>query len=279
MSAVRLSRMQRWMQEVVVHPGDIDQALASRRARAALGGTTVEDVILPSRSLRPADRVAIYQGMYLLRMEEALESDYPALKHLLGAARFSALVRDYVAAHPSVSYTLNRLGDHLPEFVAKWKGARRPAAARDLARLELAMAEVFDAEETSPLSDAEIAAVPAESWEKARLTPVAAFRLLAFRHPVNAYFQSVRDEDHDHPSLARKDTWLAVYRRDYSIWRHDLSRPAHDLLADLVAGKPLGKAVAASLARGGRSAPTADQLFRWFREWAAGGVFQSVRFR
>ena len=49
-----LSRMQRWMQEVVVHPGEIDQALASPRARAALKGTALEDVILPSRSLRPA---------------------------------------------------------------------------------------------------------------------------------------------------------------------------------------------------------------------------------
>jgi hypothetical protein len=271
--------MQRWLQEVVVHPGEIDQALASPRARAALRGTTVEAVILPSRSLRPAERVAVYQGMYLLRMEEALQSDYPALKHLLGDERFSALVRDYVAAHPSVTYTLNRLGDHLPEFVGRWKGAARPAFAHDLARLERAMAEVFDSEETVALTEAEIAAVPAESWEKARLTPVAAFRLLAFRHPVNAYFQSVRDEDHDHPALARKDTWLAIYRRDYSIWRHDLSRPAHDLLADLVAGKPLGKAIAASLTRGGRSAPTADQLFRWFREWTAGGVFQSIRFR
>jgi hypothetical protein len=63
------------------------------------------------------------------------------------------------------------------------------------------------------------------------------------------------------------------------VWRHDLSQPAHDLLTDLVAGKPLGKAVAAALARGGRRAPTTDQLFRWFREWAAGGVFKSVRLR
>jgi putative DNA-binding protein len=277
--AVPLPRMQRWMQEVVVHPGAIDEALAARGARTALRGASVDDVILPSRSLRPAERVAVYQGMYLLRMEEALESDYPALKHLLGASRFSALVRDYVAAYPSVTYTLNRLGDHMPDFVAKWKGASRPAVAHDLARLELAMTEVFDADETPPLSEAEIAAVAPEAWERARLTPVAAFRLLSFRYPVNAYFQSVRDESHDHPPLTRKDTYLAIYRRDYTIWRHDLSRPAHDLLADLVAGKPLGKAVASALARGGRFAPTADQLFRWFREWAAGGVFQSVRLR
>ena len=271
--------MQRWMQEVVVHPGEIAEAVASPAAKKALGRAAIEDVILPSRSLEPADRVAIYQGMYLMRMEEALQSDYPGLQHLLGERGWSALVRDYVAVHPSVTYTLNRLGDHFPDFVAKWKGAKRPELYHDLARLELALAEVFDAPETEPLSDAEITAVPAESWEKARLAPIEAFRLLSFRYPVNAYLQSVRDEDHNHPDLKRKDTYIAIYRRDYSVWRHDLSAPAFDLLTDLVAGKPLGKAVAAALARGGRRAPTTDQLFRWFREWAAGGVFKSVRLR
>jgi len=278
-AGVPLPRMQRWMQEVVVHPGEISEAVASPAARKALGKAAIEDVILPSRTLEPADRVGIYQAMYLMRMEEALESDYPALKHMIGGRAFSELVRDYVAVHPSVSYTLNRLGDHFAEFVAKWPGAKRPEVCHDLARLELAIAEVFDASETEALSEAEIAAVPAASWEKARLKPIEAFRLLAFRYPVNAYLQSVRDEDHDHPEMKRKDTYVAVYRREYAVWRSDLSAPAHDLLADLVAGKPLGKAVAAALARGGRRAPTTDQLFRWFREWAVGGIFHSVRLR
>jgi hypothetical protein len=271
--------MQRWMQEVVVHPGEIAEAVASPSARKALGRASIEDVILPSRTLEPADRVGIYQAMYLMRMEEALESDYPALKHLIGDRAFRDLVSDYVAAHPSVSYTLNRLGDRFADFVGEWPGVKRPAVCHDLARLELAIAEVFDAPEVEPLGEAEIAAVPAASWEKARLQPIEAFRLLSLRYPVNAYLQSVRDQDHGHPDLKRKDTYVAVYRRNYSVWRNDLSQPAHDLLTDLVAGKPLGKAVAAALARGGRRAPTPDQLFRWFREWAVGGIFRSVRLR
>ena len=47
-------------------------------------------MILPSRTLQPEERLAIYQGMYLLRMEEALETDYPALKHFLGDEAFSS---------------------------------------------------------------------------------------------------------------------------------------------------------------------------------------------
>ena len=48
--------------------------------------------------------------MYLLRMIEALEGDYPAVAHLLGVDAFADLVARYVEPHPSVSYTFNRLG-------------------------------------------------------------------------------------------------------------------------------------------------------------------------
>ena len=62
-AGISLPRMQRWMQEVVVHPGDIAEAVASPSAKKALGRAAIEDVILPSRSLEPADRVGIYLSL------------------------------------------------------------------------------------------------------------------------------------------------------------------------------------------------------------------------
>ncbi|MFI5007824.1 MAG: putative DNA-binding domain-containing protein [Solirubrobacterales bacterium] len=266
MSSLPLARLQRWMHEVVVYPGTVEEAPAER----------IEDVILPSATLTAAERIEIYHAMYPLRMGEALASDYPALHHYLGDGAFGELVRVYVQAHPSRGYTLNRLGDHLPEFVKTAPGLRRPEFCHDLARLELAISEVFDAPETPPLSEAAIAAVPPEAWERAVLTPVAAFRLLSFRYPVNAYLQTVKDENHDHPKARLKDTWVAVYRRDYAGYRLELTRAAHDLLAELVAGRPLGEALARAVRAGGRRAPSEQELFRWFREWVSGGVFGAV---
>ena len=45
----RLSRVQRWMQEVVVHPGSIDEALASKAARAEIPPERLADVVLPKK--------------------------------------------------------------------------------------------------------------------------------------------------------------------------------------------------------------------------------------
>jgi hypothetical protein len=271
-----LSRVQRWMQEVVVHPGSIDEALASRAARAQVPPDRLGDVVLPSRSLAPAQRVEIYQRMYLLRMEEALAIDYPALLHFLGPRRFRDLVRDYVASFPSRSYTLNRLGDHLPAFILTASGLRHRPFCHDLARVELAMTEVFDEAETPALSAEAVAAVPAEAWAAARLRPIAAFRLLALRYPANAYVQSLRRKGHRHPGPLRKDVWLAVYRRNYGVRRLELSRPAYRLLLELTAGASLGQAVAAAALRRGRSAAGPTQLYRWFRAWMAKGLFQRI---
>lgn len=272
MLEVPLGRIQRWMQQVVVHPGTVEAAIAS--ARRELPAGRLAEVVLPSRTLTSAERLEIYQRMYPLRMEEALAVDYPGLQRFLGEAGFRRLVRGYVASFPSRSYTLNRLGDHLAEYILAAPGLRHRAFCHDLARLELAMTEVFDEAETPPLSAEAIAAVPAERWPEIRLRPIAAFRLLAVRYPVDAY---VGGKTHRHPRPRRQDAWLAVFRREYRVQRLELSRPAYDLLSDLAGGRTLGEAVAAAAARRrGRKAAREAQLYRWFRQWMASGLFAGI---
>ena len=112
-----LDALQRWMQAVVVHPGTEEQAVASDAAQREVPLERLGDVALRSRTLTATERIGIYHGMYPLRMEEALASDYPALQHFMGQAAFFDLVKRYVATHPSRSFSLNPLGEALPEFV------------------------------------------------------------------------------------------------------------------------------------------------------------------
>lgn len=269
-----LPRLQRWMQAVIEQPGTVDEAVVSEAARAELDPSEVGRVVRPSKTLTPVERVGVYQGMYLLRMIEALEGDYPAVAHFLGDEEFADLVTRYAAAHPSTSFTFNRFGRHLPEFIRHSRGVRRKAFVADLARLELSVTEVFDAP-ASPAWPAEaIAKIPQEAWGRAVLRPIAALRLGAYGYPVNAYLQSVKEENHDHPATAKKPTWVAVWRKNYEVWRLDLSEPAFDFLRALVRGRPFGKAVA-SAART-LQGTAGDQLFRWLRDWVAEGMFEGV---
>src|SRR4051812_48603538 len=59
-SDVALAPLQEWMQAVVTHPSDVYEAADA--AEIAVG-----DVILPSRTLQPVERVGIYHGMYMMR--------------------------------------------------------------------------------------------------------------------------------------------------------------------------------------------------------------------
>lgn len=262
------------MQEVIAHPGTVAEALIAAPSRAAV--PLLEEVILPSQTLSAPDRIGIYHGMYLLRMTEALASDYPGLRHFLGEQRFSDLVRDYVQAYPSRSYSLNRLGDDLPDFLRGAASVPRRGFCCELARLERAVSEVFDAPQSAPLGEARIASLAPEEWERVRLQPIAALRLLALRYPANGYMQSLHDNDHDHPRPRLKPEWVAVFRRNYSVCRRELRRDAHDLLADIVAGTPIGRAVRAAARRSGTRGVDEGEVSRWFREWVGSGFFQSL---
>ena len=262
------------MQAVIEQPGTVEEAVLADAARAELDPSEIGRVILPSKTLTPVERVGVYQGMYLLRMIEALEGDYPAVAHFLGGEEFAALVTRYVAAHPSTSYTFNRLGRRFPEFVRQSRSVRGKGFVADLARLELSVTEVFDSPESPAWPADEVAALPHEAWEGAVLEPIGAFRLGAYAYPVNAYLQSVKEDRHDHPGVGRKPTYVAVWRKRYEVWRLELPKPAHDFLSDLAKGRPFGKAVAA--AARGLQGNAGDQLFRWLRDWVAEGMFQGI---
>ncbi len=262
------------MQAVIEQPGTADEAVVAAPARAELAPEDIGRVVLPSKTLTPVERVGVYQGMYLLRMIEALEGDYPGVAHFLGSAAFADLATRYAAEHPSVGHSFNPFGRHLPEFIRISGGIRQKGFLADLARLELLVTEVFDERESPAWPADEIARIHETAWPSAVFTPIAAFRLGAFAHPVNAYLQSVKEDDHDHPEAARKPTWVAVWRKNYEVWRLDLSKPAYGFLRSLARGRPFGRAVAAAV-RDLEGDP-GQQLFGWLRDWVAEGMFEKV---
>lgn len=269
-----LDRVQRWMQAVIVHPGNVQDAIVSPGATREIPAARVDELVRPSHSLAPVERVEIYHEMYLLRMVEALESDYPAVRHYLGEDAFAELVRDYVQWYPSKSYTLNRLGDFLPTFLAA--DAERPEneLLADLARVELAVTETFD-EEQSPVLRAEaVRDLPPEAWASARLVPIKALRLLELRYAANPHLDAAK-RDWPAPQPRRRRTWMAIYRRDYSVYRDELTSTEFHLLRALANGKPLGEAVAAA-ALELRPARREETIFRWFRAWISAGMFSRI---
>ena len=267
--AAPLRRIQRFVQAVILSPGETGRA-ARTAARRELRGRTPEEALLPSRTLTPVERIGIYQGMYLHRMRDALAADYPGLLHALGENGFFDFVRSYVRRHPSRSYTLNRLGDHVPAYLARARRLPHRPFLADLARLELAVTEVFDAEAAAPVRRLR----PAGVGEATVFRPSSTLRFLSLRHPVGPYLDAVRaDRSPRIPRPAR--TRIALWRSGTSVRRLDLSRGADALLRRLAAGRPLGAALMSLSARERRNLP-AREVTKLFRSAVSRGLLTPV---
>jgi hypothetical protein len=216
--------------------------------------TAVEERILPSRTLTAIERLDIYRGMYELRLEGALRIDYPGLLHFLGEERFTELSRLYIREHPSRSYTLNRLGDRLPDFLPQVEGLRHAGFLRDLARFELAETLVFD--EQGPEVPAAV-----EIHERMRLKPIPALRLLTLDYPAQRYLKERS------PTVPRRrKTFVVVYRKGHAVHHLTLTSDARALFEALCSGAAIGEALEES--------PLGERaVFGCFRDWFGEGLF------
>ncbi|MHB8799249.1 MAG: HvfC/BufC family peptide modification chaperone, partial [Thermoanaerobaculia bacterium] len=266
-----LARFQEWMQAVIVHPGGADAGLGSRAARRIVPPAEVGAVVRALGPLNAVDRLRIYASMYPLRTVEALRSDYPALAALLGEERFGALVQEYVAAHPSTSFTLARLGDRLPAFAAMWGPVPGRRLRADVARLERAAATVFDAADVELLDAPALVAALASEGDSLRFAAAPAFAVLAVRPGAVAALDAFLDGTPAPASAGRGLAHVAFYRRDFAVLRRALDPVPGRLLAALVSGLPLGEALVRAT-RGDRR-PPARVVAGWLAEWSVLGAF------
>jgi len=275
-AAASLATLERWMQAVVTHPDGAGAGVRSRPARALIpvAPRDLDGVVLPSKSLSSVECLEIYAYMYRARLVEVMEGEYPALRQILGGEEFAAACRRFVAKHPSRSRTLNSLSEKFPAFLARTlPRTNRNGLAVDVARIERAMEDVFDAPAASPMTAAQLAAIGAAEWEGAKLRLNPALRLLKLRYPANAYMTALRRGDR--PRIPRpRASWVIVFRRGFQVFRRDQEPEQFELLSSIASGRALGAAVRSSIGRrAGAPSRAAARLGGWFREWSAAGLF------
>jgi hypothetical protein len=289
-----LDVVQRWFQAVVTHPEGVEGGVESEEAQRLirLNRSELEAVIGRSRNLTAAERMGIYANAYYARLLECLGAFFPVLQKTLGAEVFEGFAFEYLQHYPSQSYTLDRLGESFARFLGETRPepeeGEEPGAVGwpdfliDLAVFEWNLNQVFDGPgvEGKPLLTPELlGSFPAERFAEARLAPVPCLRLLAFRFPVNAYYTAARhvEEGEDLPIPDPAPEHVALTRRDFVVRRYPLNAAQHALLVKILAGAPMGEAIAAAAEISGLDDEALGaELQSWFRLWVAEGFFQSI---
>lgn len=275
-SNISFDTLQRWMQNVIEYNGSDAEAWRSEAAQKEIPYEEAYLNVLPSKTLSPVERIAIYRRMFVLRMVDAMEIDYPAMKYFFGEEKFHELVMEYVGTYPSHSYTLNHLGRKFPQFI-KESSLEQKEFLYELAQLELALTENMDAPESSILTRDTLASIHQEDWEHASLVPIAALELLEFRYPVAEFLRAVMDDETPSDKVHPGKNWVVVYRKNYTTWFKQLMHEEYVLLNELCNGTPLTKAFDVLAQRFPQKQNDLEQyLFEWFSDWVGRGMFSKI---
>jgi len=263
---VSLAEAQRRFQALVTAPSSVAAALAEaspdeRRACEAL--------LRDSPGSRGLAGLEIYANAYFARIRDVLAEYTPVLAAHLGEALFHDLVTAYLLAHPPSHASIRRVGDALPGFLAH-PGAglpfrRRAPAAPDLAALELARLDAFDAADAPVAGRASLASIPPERWAGLRLRFAPSLRRLWLDWPVERLW-AAHQRGAPLPGIAPLSHAAIVWRRDERVLHRSLDALEDGCLVAALAGARFGglcECIAATLGPGEAPARAAGLLAGW----------------
>jgi hypothetical protein len=219
------------------------------------------------------ERLAVYANAYFARLHGVLRDDFGALAQVLGEAGFHDLVRLYLMACPPRGFSLRFAGERLPAFLAGPVAeafARRWPFAADLAALEWALVDVFDAPDAPLLERAALAALRPEDWPGLRFALVPAQRLLELAWPV----QQLRDAwsaERPLPAIEAGPTCVLVHRSADAVVQRALSAAEARALRLLGEGCDFA-ALCAGVAEEVGDAEGAQRVLEMLERWLADGI-------
>jgi hypothetical protein len=247
-----------------------DEAITSASRDSRL---TIVEQLRSDRGIAQAARLAVYRHGYFARIHDVLRDDFGALHALFGAAAFHDLAKLYLMAHPPRSHSLRDVGASLPAFfagpVAEPFATRWPWAA-DLATLEWALVEVFDAPDRLLLDREALSLLPPAAWAALELELVPAHRILALEWPVHRLRQAWSNES-PLPALDPSPTTLLVHRHREQVFTRSLGELEQRALALVGAGCDLA-AICGRAADELGDAGSPTEVLALLERWLADGL-------
>jgi hypothetical protein len=159
--------------------------------------------------------IALYRGLIRNNFVQVLRITYPSLHRLVGNGYFSVLARGYIKKYPSTGGDLFPYGRQLPAWL---QHIEAPPLLIELARLEWACHEVYQAADSSPLAPQQLQGMVSADPSRVTIQFHQTARFLSFPLPVHRVWQALQpdaspDEVVDLP-LPEEETGLVVARSD-----------------------------------------------------------------
>jgi Putative DNA-binding domain len=274
----KLKKTQMWFGSIIGRPIDED----SRMNPLSPSGNPMEieayDYIKPSPTLRPAQRIQIYNQQYWWRLLNNMHEAFPLVVRLFGYHDFNRTISiPYLVKYPPVHWSLNYLGEKLPQWVQEEYQGEDKQLVYDAVRIDCAFNNCFTAPELEPITAGNL---PREG------DPSSLFNEELILQPHLYLFEMTYDlfsfrrdfltqeveywVEHDFPPLKKgKKFYIALFRTiNQDVGWRGLSQAEFHLLQQFKEGSSLEKACQWIENQEGELFDEASQnLQKWIQDW------------
>lgn len=197
------------------------RSLASLQERFQHGLLSDDDRVLSDIVDSPRETrgvlFEVYRNAYCARLVEIVQHDYEQLSAWLGDAAFEVMARSYVASNPSHYPNARWYSQALPAFLRTEQPWSDAIELSDLAELEQALNNAFDAADGPALQLEALAKIPPASWSELRFRVHPSAARIELRTNATAIWTALRDQL-EPPAAARSAAPVHVL-----VWRQDLA--------------------------------------------------------
>jgi hypothetical protein len=166
--------------------------------------------------------------MYFARLRDSLREDFELVARLVSSRSFDQIAASYVERHPSENASLRYYGRYFPQFLrhslqqdeAITRELRSDAA--DLACLEWARIDAFDAPSSTPLRREDLLELVRDGSHELCLRCHPSVQLLETRFRVSALWQAL-ESDQARPDPAPGPELVLVWRRGFRVYHRGVN--------------------------------------------------------
>ncbi len=206
-----------------------------------------DDLIDPKG--RPAGRrFDVYRNNVVHSLSEALASAYPVVQKLVGEDFFKAMANVFVRQFPPTTPLMFQFAPEFPVFLETFPPVGHLPYLPDIARLERARRQSYNAADATPVDGAVLANAPVDQLTGARLGLHPSMRVVISKYPVMAIWENNNGADKTLPNGGQD---VLVCRQHDTLKMQTLPSGGADFLRALYENKTLSEAADAGAASDG----------------------------
>lgn len=221
--------------------------------------------------ISPKKQLSVYIDGYRIRLGSAVKADHKAFCNYLGGKKSDKIISEFVEDTKSEYYSLDFYPLKFAEFL---NDKKIPEEAKQIARLESAIAKIFMSQDSDELKAEFLLELNEAQLENFRLKPRIASQMLEFGYDIEKYLQEFR-ADKNPKKIAKKKIFLFIVRHhNNEIQRYYLTEEEYYLLQNIFAGNSIDDAIKNVAEKYPDSQQMINEMItQWLQKWLMNGFF------